>query len=131
MLSEAGTTELKDLSVTSTMPLGHVVAVSLDGKPLERAARILLQVMSEEKPTGFRTEPAAEGLTKIVSLGRDPWRVRQFEGSVSFKRKDAAAMKVSVLDANGDPVKPAKPDSTAAEIRLDPTTLYYVIEAPR
>ena len=130
MLADAATSELKDLSVTSTMPLGHVVAVSLDGLPLGRSARVLLQVMSEEKPTGFRTEPADQGFKRIASIGRDPWRVRRFEGLVRFKRKDAAALKVTPLDPNGDPVTTGKP-ITAAEIRLDATTLYYLIEAPK
>jgi hypothetical protein len=130
LVYDADTVELKDLTITSPMALGHIVAVSLDGKPLASSRRVLLQVMSEEKPTDFRTEPAADGFSKILSLGRDPWRVRKFEGVVHFKRKDAATMKVTALDPNGDPIKLPQA-STAAEIKLDPTTLYYLIEAPR
>ena len=60
-LRAAGTVELKDLTISSRLELGHIVAVSLDGQPLATSRKILLQVMSEEKPTGFRTEPAPGG----------------------------------------------------------------------
>ena len=89
-LRAAGTVELADLSIVSGMELGHVVAVSLDGLPLATSRKILLQVMSEEKTTGFRTEPAPGGRRKVVNIGRDPWLVRNFEGTVRFKRADAA-----------------------------------------
>ena len=69
---ESEMAELKDLIVSSKMELGHIVAVSLDGKPLATSRRVLLQVMSEEKPTGFGTEPAPAGDKKIISIGHDP-----------------------------------------------------------
>jgi hypothetical protein len=125
-LREAGTADLKDLTVTSGLALGHVVAVSLDDQPIATSRKILLQAMSEEKPSGFRTEPAGGGLQKILSIGRDPWLVKEIEGAVRLKRPDAARLKVTALDANGEPVKAV---GTGAEIRLSPTTLYYLIEA--
>jgi len=125
-LKSAGTADLNDLAITSPLDLGHVVVVSLDGRPLATSARMLLQVMTEESPTGFRTEPAAGGLRKVLDVGRDPWLVRRAEGSVRFKRPDAATLAVTPLDPNGTPARPAT-TANAAEIRLDPTTLYYLI----
>jgi hypothetical protein len=80
--------------------------------------------MSEEKATDFKTEPVTAGVRKIVSIGHDPWLVRRFEGTVRFKRADAARLKVTALDENGEPVKPA---GTADAIALAPTVLYYLI----
>ncbi len=116
-LREAGAAELKDLSIASKMELGHIVAVSLDGLPLATSRRILLQVMSEEKPTDFRTEPAPGGEKKIASTGHDPWLVKEIDGVVKLKRADASHLKVTALDFNGEP---GKSTGTAREIRLVP-----------
>lgn len=123
-LSEAKTAELKDVSISSPLELGHIVAVSMDGKPLSSSRRILLQVMSEEKPTDFRTEPASSGMTRITSIGHDPWLVKALAGVVKFKRPDASGLKVTPLDFNGVPTKPS---GNASEIRLKPSTMYYLI----
>lgn len=124
-LRDAGTAELKDISVTSGMELGHVMAVSLDDRPIETSRRILLQVMSEEKAADFKSQEQKDGVKKIVSIGHDPWLVKQFEGTVRLKRKDAASLKVTALDENGDAVKSAM---GAGEIKLGPRVLYYLIE---
>jgi hypothetical protein len=124
-LREAGTSDLADLTITSALDLGHIVAVSLDGEPLATSKKILLQVMSEEKALDFRTEPAAGGLRKIVSVGRDPWLVKRFEGAVRFKRSDAGKLKVTALDENGEPLKSV---TGASEILLGSRVLYYLIE---
>ena len=122
-LRQAGTADLADVVISSDMELGHIVAVSLDGRPLAGSERILLQVMSEEKNSGFRTQPAGD-VQRIVSIGRDPWLVRQISGTVKFKRADAAGLKVTALDHAGHPAGPA---GTAAEIALQPATLYYLL----
>ncbi len=55
--------------------------------------------------------------------------VREFEGVVRFKRPDAAKLKVTPLDANGDPANGGTPEpiGSAGEIKLRPETLYYLI----
>jgi hypothetical protein len=123
-LRAAGTAELKDLSISSNLDLGNIVAVSLDGQPLASSGKILLQVMSEEQNGGFKTEPVSQGVKRIVSMGQDPWMARQMQGTVKFKRADAAQLKVSELDANGYRVKDL---GNAAQITLSPTALYYLI----
>jgi hypothetical protein len=123
-LKDAGPADLKTVAIASDMPLGHIIAVSLDGKPLATSQKILLQVMSEEKATGFETEPAGGQTLRIKSIGHDPWQVRELRGTVRLKRPDAAQLKVTALDFNG---YRAKAMGTAAEIKLDPATLYYLI----
>jgi hypothetical protein len=123
-LRAAGTVDMADLSVSSKLDLGHIVAVSLDDRPLATSRKILLQVMTEEKPTDFRTEPAGDGLRRIVSIGRDPWLVKEFDGTVRFKRADASRLKVTALDENGEALKVI---GTADAITLRPSTLYYRI----
>jgi hypothetical protein len=124
LLQVGGAVETKDLSLTSELELGHIVAVSLDDQPLATAGRILLQVMSEEKASNFRTEAVSATVKRIVNLGTDPWLVKELKGTVSFKRADAAQLKVTALDFNGYPAGAA---GSAREIKLQPTTVYYLI----
>lgn len=123
-LKLAGKTELKDLSVTSDLELGHIIAVALDGQPLAVSERILLQVMSEEQETGQQTKTESPTVKRILSIGTDPWQVLEFQGIVRFKRADAARLKVTALDFNG---YPAGALGDAREIVLQRKTLYYLI----
>jgi hypothetical protein len=123
-LQRAGPTRLKDLSISSGLDLGHIVAVSLDGRPLASSRKILLQVMSEEKASGFQAEPAGKESRRITNIGHDPWLVREIDGMVRFGRRDADKLQVHALDHNGNS---SRPIGTAAEIRLQPRTLYYLI----
>lgn len=125
-LIEAGTIRLGDVLIASKMPLGHIVAVSLDDKPLASSGRILLQVMSEEKGNNFRTEVAGEGVQRIVEIGQDPWLVREMQGTVRLLRPDAEQLKVTLLDVCGYPVKEW---GDGRQIELSATGMYYLIEA--
>ena len=123
-LKTAGDINLKDLTIHSGLDLAQIIAVSLDGKPLVQSEKILLQVMTEEKATGWQEQDEGNGLKHITSIGHDPWTVKSFNGTVKFKRADAAAMKVTALDYNG---YPSNDSGTAAEVKLAPTTVYYLI----
>lgn len=114
---------LANMVVESDLDLGAVAAVALDDEPLATSSKILLQVMSEEKNNGFET--AEEGEVKqIVSIGRNPWLVKELEGTVRLKRPDAASLKVTALDGNGDAIEAV---GTATEIELLPDVIYYLI----
>ena len=119
-LKTAGPVRTKDLTITSDMEIGHIIAVSLDNQPLATSGRILLQIMSEEKATGFRTEPAAATIKRITDMGRDPWQVKELSGIVRFNRP----LKITALDFNGYPIGPAV---ATAELKLQATTMYYLV----
>ncbi len=123
-LNAAGKIETRDLIVSSDLDLVHIVVVALDGLPVSTSRKLLLQGMSEERTSGFAWEPAGEQLMRISNIGTDPWLVRRLGGAVQFKRSDAGQLKVTALDANGAPAKPA---GTAKSISLDPRTVYYLI----
>jgi hypothetical protein len=124
-LREAGPLNLRDVAIRSELELGHIVAVALDGQPLATSRRILLQVMSEEKNAGFRTQAAERNVQRMESIGQDPWLVKELQGQVRLKRSDAASLSVTALDLRGYPVRKT---GTAADIPLLPQTLYYLIE---
>jgi len=117
--------ELAALTITSDLDLGHIIAVSLDDQPLATSSKILLQVMSEEQASGFKTEAVDATTKRISDIGHDPWQVKALRGAVAFKRPDAGKLKVTALDFIGRAVGPA---GTAQEIKLQASTLYYVIE---
>jgi len=123
-LHSAGTVDTKDLSVSSDLELGHVIAVALDNQPLAASSRILLQVMSEEKASGFRTEPVLGSVRRITDIGHDPWLVKKLSGTVRMKRPDAEQLKVTALDYSGYPTGSV---GTAREFKLQLETIYYLI----
>jgi hypothetical protein len=123
-LHAAGRIETRDLTLASDLELGHIVVVSLDDQPLGASGRMLLQVMSEERASDFRTEDKGQGVKRIVNIGADPWLVKELKGTVSFKRAVAARLKVTALDFNGYPAGSA---GTAEQIKLQPRTVYYLV----
>jgi hypothetical protein len=127
-LRSAGEITLADATIRSDLDLAHIILVSLDDRPIASSARLLLQVMSEEQTSGWKTETTGDGLKRILSVGRDPWMIKAMQGSVRLHRSDAPNLKVTALDANGAPFKEI---GGAGEIRLLPDILYYLIEPGR
>lgn len=123
-LREAGVIRLSALSLESPMETGQILAVALDGRPLSISSRILVQAMSEEKPSRFATAPAGDGTFRITDIGQDPWLIRELKGTVRLSRRDAGQLKVTALDLNGHPVEKI---GTAASFALLPGTPYYLI----
>jgi hypothetical protein len=123
-LRDAGTAQLADVSIASDLPLGHIIAVSMDGQPLAKSSRILLQAMTEEKASKFQTAPAGKMQKRIVNIGQDPWMVKEVHGTVRLKRADAGSLRVFALDHAGYATRVV---GNADTIRLEPTTLYYLI----
>jgi len=123
-LRALGETRLTDISIASDLELGHIVLVSLDDQPIKTSSRLLLQVMSEEQPSGWKSEPAENNKLRIASLGRDPWTIKPLTGTIRLHRPDAAKFQVTPLDPNGTPVAPP---TSANEIKLRPETIYYLL----
>ena len=121
-LKAGGEIALTDLSLRSDLDNAHIIVVSLDGEPLARSRRMLLQAMSEEQTTGFATEDVGNGIKRITNIGRDPWRVKALQGTVKFK--SGSAPQTQPLDFNG---YPAGTMSRGAELNLAPKTIYYLM----
>ncbi len=123
---KTGLVQLQDISILGDGDLLHVIVVSLDDLPIASSERMLLQVMTEEQSSGFRSSGESGRRRRIESIGHDPWLVREIHGQVRFHRADASSMRVTPLDHNG-----AKQQSTgtADQIELAPQTIYYLIES--
>ena len=123
-LAKAGAVELADVAVSSANEYGSVLVVSMDSRPLATSARILVQVMTEDTNCGWTTRDSG-GTKTITDLGGPPIIVRNVAGTVALKRRDAASLKVTALDANG--YKRQEVPGGAAAIRLLPDCLYYIV----
>lgn len=126
-LAAGGDIRLADLTLTSSRDVAHVVLVSLDSEPISRSKRMLLQAMTEEKATGFRTESLGDRQHRITAIGENPWLIRNLQGEVRMNRSDAARLQVTALDQFGQPKSPVDSGGT---IELKPDSLYYLITTP-
>ncbi len=126
-LKEVGQFSLKNLDAQTDMELAHIILTSLDEKPIASSSRLLLQVMTEERPSGFETEPVGESGRRIVALGNDPWLVKRISGTLSIKRSDAATLRVKPLAQNGA-IDESQSEMAATKFDLLPETNYYLIE---
>lgn len=124
-LARAGRIVLPSLSISSDLPFGVVWATALDDRPLDRSQKMLLQVMSESRNHRFQTE--GDPKKRIVHHGEAPIEIRALSGQVAFARADAATLRVTALDINGVPIAEC---GTANQITLQPSVIYYLIEAP-
>lgn len=119
-LAEAGEQSLTDVSFRVGNPYAAVLAVSLDGSPLARARRILVQAMSEERFHGART--AADG--EILALGGPPLEVRRLDVAVRLPGR----FRVTALDPHGYAQGAARHVESGSWLALDPEAIYHVLE---
>lgn len=127
-LRAAGVIPGTQMSLSIPLDIAHVLLVSLDARPLTSSQTLLLQVMTEEKPSGFRSEPLGPRRQRIVAIGDNPWLVRKINGSVTFRSSDAGNWRIQPLDHQGRPRGEAV---HGAELRLLPDVIYYRIETGR
>jgi hypothetical protein len=126
-LAEADDAKLSVLALETQLDLGAVVLVALDDQPLVSSRRMLLQVGTEERPSGWSEEPQPDGLLRILSIGKNPWQIAPTSGTVRIQRPDSAALRVTKLDGNGYPLGSS---GNGSSFELVPGIAYYLIEAP-
>ena len=124
-LARAGTIRLGDITIRTSMQYGAILVVAMDGQPLHRSRKMLLQVMSEDENSGWRAP--GDGLRSIADVGGPPILVRKLEGQVSFERKDASSLVVTPLDFNGYELPGERSVGGADKIVLRPERIAYVI----
>lgn len=136
-LGKAGRQRLADVEIACRNRYAAVAVVSLDGKPLKAAARILVQVGTLARPTGWSTLPArfqferkwVDG-SRIVSLGTLPWQVENVDGEVVIANPGLRT--ATALDANGMPLAQAvalRQEGGRSVLTLPNGTLHIILEA--
>mgnify|MGYP006280775489 CR=1 FL=1 len=125
-LGEQDPITLSSMRVETDLPFGAVCLISLDGRPLSRSGRMLLQVMSEQKEHGERfSEPDPEGWLRVLQPGTSPYMVRNLDGTVELLFEGAGGCRITPLSpdfrASGDAVR-------GPHIEMARDILYYLIE---
>ena len=124
---------LSDVEITSSNEYGAVSVVSLDEKPLKTSGKVLVQVGTQSRPTGWKDVPTTITLKegkfegyRIEDTGRAPWQVTR--AKVTVKLSNANLRRAHVLDANGNSVSQLLLGKTAGGVKFDfPETAMYVV----
>ncbi len=122
-LGKIGRIELPDATIEFNGEYGSVLMVAMDDRPIRTSRKILVQVVTEEQNNGWQVERQGD-LFRIVQLGSAPLLVRNSSGTLTFRRPDAARLRVTALNANGYPLKVL---GSAKQISLAPDVLYYLV----
>jgi len=127
--------KLADVTITSDNDYATIAAVSLDGLDLKSSKRVLVQVGTTAKLTGFATRPEtfeadAKQITGevIVHNGTPPFRVQNTRVTITLN--NPSLTKATLLDPSGYSVRAVelKKSPTGVTIELPPETLWLVIE---
>ena len=95
-LSEAGKIELSNVTIESNNEFSSIIVISLDDHPLSTSKNILIQVMTEEQPYGFKSEKG-----KIIDLGGAPFGVKKIDAKISLRLEGTGNPRITALDENG------------------------------
>ena len=133
-LGAAGPVGLADARFTVENEYAAVAAVSLDGQPLATSERVLVQMGTRARPTGWaeeRIELEIDGerapASRIVDTGETPWRVERLRGRLSLANEHP--LRATVTDANFLPVRelPIERVGGRLEVDLPEDALYLVL----
>jgi len=106
-LNRVGTFELDDVTIVSGNDYATVLVVAMDERPLAESGKVLVQVGTRARPTGWRQKPVSwkdnngqvhEGF-EVVDYGRAPWQI--VPNSVSLSLANSAVTTATALDMNG------------------------------
>lgn len=141
-LSKRSTILLSDVIITPKNEYATVLVVSMDEQPIKVSKKLLLQITTQHRTYGYRTEKAefnanmhnkdAKPLSvngeKILSLGRRPFNVVNTQMTIEINNK--SLKKATLLDVNGYPVRdvPLKSTVRGFELTLPSEAMYLLLE---
>jgi hypothetical protein len=128
-LKTAATFKLTDVEIKSANDYATVLVVSMDDKELKSSSKVLVQVGTIARPTGWKTKPTKVDKRdgeEIVNFGKSPWQI--VNGDVSITIGNPALKTAKALDANGMAVKDAVLEDAPGGKKLTfPADALYVI----
>ncbi|MDQ8181405.1 hypothetical protein [Pelagicoccus sp. SDUM812005] len=132
---QATVQELSSVAFESTGPSVAASVVSLDGYPIVASGRLLVQVGTRARPTGWEDEEAIIEVSgeqvqvrKITSYGEAPWRLET--AGLKVRIRNPGVHTVRALDANGMPIAevPFSLEDGVASFYFPEGALYAVVE---
>jgi hypothetical protein len=138
-LGKCGDIALGDVTITCKNDYATITVVAMDDKPIKESAKLLVQIGTVTRPTGWADHPdefdiddqhhRAKGFT-VDSNGANPWAVEKAQGTVAIRNGKLAT--ATVIDPNGMAKGDAQGSSTGGvyTLTLPPDALYVIITAP-
>ncbi len=134
-LKKVGTFKLHDVELRCANEYAAVLVVAMDDKPIAQAARILVQVGTAERPTGWKTKATQIEVNKstmpgeeVIDLGHKPWQI--VEAHLTVLIRNTSVKTAYILDANGLSVGqiPIQDDGGIKKFTFPPRAMYVVLE---
>ncbi len=136
-LKKKGTFALHDITLSSANDYATLLVVSMDEKPLRDSAKVLVQVGTSARPTGWQAKPtdfkSDDGKEvfhgyEIVNTGTMPWRIVNTQMTLTVR--NATLHKATLLDAAGYPLHtvPVTRKGDALSFTLPANTMYLILE---
>jgi len=125
-LEDAGSIELRDVTIEVENRYASIIVIALDGRPIPKSDQILIQAGTFDKPYGYDTTSAGK-YRKITDLGGYPLNVRRIRARVSL---DGVSGEAIVLDGAGYPTdRRAETSGTGntLTVTLPENALYTII----
>lgn len=135
-VGQAGVQKLEDVTITCQNEFASVIVVALDDKPIAKSGRLLVQVGTSCRPTGWKERPmkvpTKEGSidgARIIETGKGPWQVVKARGEVAIR--NASISKATALDPNGVALTslPVSKEGNLVRVTLPENALYLCLEA--
>lgn len=124
-----------DLSVQSENRYAMIAVVSMDDRPIRESGRILIQVGTESRLTGWLTrqtsfEAGGQNLEgeQIVNSGSPPWQIVRTKATVEIR--NSQLRRATALDVDGYAVAEVAVERREAGIQLTlpPDAMYVILE---
>jgi len=135
-LKQAGPIRLADVQLDSADPYASVLVVPLDDLQLKESKKVLIQVGTTARPTGWKTEPATTrpagakadiDCERVLDVGRAPWLIANTH--LTVRVANAALTKAVLLDESGVPLREVeleREDATAV-VKVPAETMYLIL----
>ena len=133
-LSKQPKIDLADISIECKNEYATVVAVSLDDQPIKDSNKILVQVMTVERPFGFKASNGKDG--EILNMGTYPFGLEKINASLTLRLTEGPTPKIIPLDENGYAVErnlqqSGGMNSQPLQFKLADDVVYYSIQRDR
>ncbi len=128
-LKKHGVVETSSVTIDSQNEYASVLVVSLDGEPLERSRKVLVQAGTQARPTGwvereatFKSDDGKQTIKgeQVVSTGAMPWAV--IETRIRLTVKNPGLRTAIPLDTSGN---------ARGALKVTPAKGVFSVELPR
>ena len=136
-LSSVGPIKLSDVTIRSENVYATVFVVALDDKPLAQSGRVLVQVGTRARPTGWSDHPVTFQTNKhetirgreIDSTGTMPWVVQVTMATIEVQNSNLTAATLLDINGNAKTALAVQRNQGTIAIELPRDAMYVVLSA--